>query len=127
MFRWSFPRRQQYRRVRRAAVSAVAGLAAGAVAVLTAGSGDLAVAGVLLLIMVGLLIYAGQWSRLAGRSRVGACSEAEVRRVLAPLRAEGWRLRHSLAWRGGGDIDSLAIGPMGVAFAIVFCPHLARR
>jgi hypothetical protein len=37
-----------------------------------------------------------RWLRLADRSRVGARSEDELRRVLAPLPAEGWRLRHSL-------------------------------
>jgi hypothetical protein len=41
-----------------------------------------------------------------------------VQRALAPLRAEGWRLRHSLPWRGRGDIDSVAIAPTGVAVAI---------
>jgi hypothetical protein len=41
-----------------------------------------------------------------------------VRRALAPLEAEGWRLRHSLAWQGRGDIDSVAIAPTGVAVAI---------
>jgi hypothetical protein len=41
-----------------------------------------------------------------------------VRRALAPLEAEGWRLRHSLAWQGRGDIDSVAIDPTGVAVAI---------
>ncbi|MGB0094788.1 MAG: nuclease-related domain-containing protein, partial [Solirubrobacteraceae bacterium] len=87
-------------------------------AVLAAGAGDLAVAGVLLLIMVGLLIYARHWLRLVGRSRVGARSEDEVRRVLAPLRAEGWRLRHSLPCMRRGDIDSVAIAPTGIAFAI---------
>ena len=55
---------------------------------------------------------------LAGRSRVGARSEDEVQRALARLEGEGWRLRHSLPWRGRGDIDSVAIAPTGVAFAI---------
>jgi Nuclease-related domain len=55
---------------------------------------------------------------VAGRSRVGARSEDDVQRALAPLRAEGWRLRHSLPWRGGGDIDSVAISPTGIAVAI---------
>ena len=127
MFRWSFPRRQQYRRVRRAAGDGIAGLAAGALAVLAAGTGHLAVAGALLLLMVGPLICAGHWLRLAGRSRVGARSEDEVRRVLAPLRSEGWRLRHSLPYQRRGDIDSVAIAPTGIAFAIVFCPHFGRR
>jgi hypothetical protein len=41
-----------------------------------------------------------------------------VRRRLTELEGEGWRLRHSLPWRGRGDIDSLAIAPTRVAFAI---------
>ena len=41
-----------------------------------------------------------------------------MQRALAPLQAEGWRLRHSLPWQGQGDIDSVAIAPTGVAVAI---------
>ena len=41
-----------------------------------------------------------------------------MQRALAPLRAEGWRLRHSLPWQGRGDIDSVAISPTGIAVAI---------
>jgi Nuclease-related domain len=41
-----------------------------------------------------------------------------VQRALAPLQAEGWRLRHSLPWQGRGDIDSLAIAPTGVGVVI---------
>lgn len=118
MNRSSFPRLQQYRRLRRAAASATASLAAGALAVIAAAAGALAVAGVLLLVTSGLVIDARHWVRLAGRSRVGARSEDEVRRALAPLEAEGWRLRHSLPYRGRGDIDSIAIAPTGFAFTI---------
>ena len=81
-----------------------------------------AVAAALLLVTVALLIDARRWLRLAGRSRVGARSEDEVQRALARLAAEGWRLRHSLPWRGCGDIDSVAFAPTGIAVAIVFCP-----
>lgn len=118
MLRLSYPRRQQYRRLRRAVASAAAGLATGALAVVSAGAGAMAIAGVLLLVMIGLLIDARRWVRLAGRSRVGARSEVEVRQALAPLQAEGWRLRHSLPCRGRGDIDSVAIAPTGIAFTI---------
>ncbi len=118
MFRWSFARRQQYRRLLRAAATGAASLAAGGFAVTAARADATALAGALLLTMVGLLIYARHWLRLAGRSRVGARSEDEVRRVLAPLTAEGWRMRHSLPYRGRGDIDSVAIAPAGFAFAI---------
>ena len=74
--------------------------------------------GVLLVLALGFGLYARHWLSLAERSRVGARSEDEVRRALAPLRADGWRLRHSLPWRGRGDIDSLAIAPTGVAFVV---------
>jgi hypothetical protein len=102
-------------------------VAAGALALVTAVVGATAPAVVLLLIMVVSVIDARRWMRLARRSRVGADSEDEVRRALATLATEGWRLRHSLAWQGRGDIDSVAIAPTGMAFAIVFCPRLARR
>ena len=81
-------------------------------------AGAAALAGLLLLAAVGLGLYARHWLSLAGRSRVGARSEDEVQRVLAPLEAEGWRLRHSLPWQGQGDIDSVAIAPTGIAVAI---------
>ena len=89
-----------------------------ALAVLAASMGAVLLAVLLLLAAVGLGAYAGHWARLAGRSRVGARSEDQVQRALAPLAAEGWRLRHSLPWHGRGDIDSVAIAPTGVAFAI---------
>lgn len=75
--------------------------------------------GTLLLGVAGILaIRTRHWLSLAGRSRVGARSEDEVRRTLAPLQAEGWRVRHALRWPGQGDIDSVAIAPTGMAFAI---------
>jgi hypothetical protein len=79
--------------------------------------GELSVSVVLLLATAVLGIRARRWARLAG-SRVGARSENEVQRALAPLQTEGWRLRHSLTWPGRGDIDSVAIAPTGVALAI---------
>ena len=82
------------------------------------GAGAAALAGVLLARRaVGLGLSLHRLS-LAGRSRVGARSEDEVQRALAPLQAEGWRLRHSLPWQGRGDIDSVAIAPSGIAIAI---------
>jgi hypothetical protein len=87
-----------------------------------ASMGATAIAGVLVLLAIVLGLHARHWLVLAGRSRVGARSEDEVQHALARLEAEGWRLRHSLPWRGRGDIDSVAIAPTGVAFAIVFCP-----
>jgi hypothetical protein len=97
---------------------AAASIIAGALALVAAAAGATVVAGALLLVMGGLLADARRWLRLAGRSRVGARSEDEVQRALARLEAEGWWLRHSLPWRGRGDIDSVAIAPTGVAFVV---------
>ncbi|MGZ4223127.1 MAG: nuclease-related domain-containing protein [Solirubrobacteraceae bacterium] len=118
MSRPSYPRRQQYRRMHRAVVSAAASATAAGLALVAARTAAPGVAAALLLMTVALLIDARRWLRLAGRSRVGARSEDEVQRALAQLETEGWRLRHSLPWRGRGDIDSVAIAPTGVAFAI---------
>jgi Nuclease-related domain len=76
------------------------------------------VAGCLLIVAAALGLWARHWLSLARRSRVGAQSEDAVQRALAPLQAEGWRLRHSLRWQGRGDIDSVAIAPTGIAIAI---------
>ena len=91
---------------------------AGALAIIALAAGAPAVAGALALVTVGLLLDTRRWLRLAGRSRVGARSEDAVRGALAALEAEGWRVRHSLPYRGHGDIDSIAIAPTGQAFAI---------
>ena len=114
----NYPRRQQFRRLSHAAEAATASAAA---ALLGAPDcwrrrpnrrcGATAVGS-------GLALYARHWLSLARRSRVGARSENEVRRRLTELEGEGWRLRHSLPWRGRGDIDSLAIAPTRIAFAI---------
>lgn len=114
----SFPRRQQARRLRRAAASGSAAIVAGAFAAAAAGIGATALAGLLALVMAALLLDARRWVCLAARSRVGARSEDAVRHALSGLEAEGWRLRHSLQCRGRGDIDSVAIAPTGVGFAI---------
>ena len=118
VFRSSFPRRQQARRLRRAAASGAAAVAAAVLALIATGAGATPLAGVLALVMAALVLDARRWVRLAARSRVGARSEDAVRRALGGLDAEGWRLRHSLLWGGRGDIDSVAIAPTGVAFAI---------
>ena len=83
-----------------------------------ASMGATSIAGLLLLLAIGLGLDARHWLVLAGRSRVGSRSEDEVQRALARLETEGWRLRHSLRWRGRGDIDSVAIAPTGLAFTI---------
>jgi len=111
-------RRQQYRRLSRAAASAMASAGTVLLALAVASAGAISAAGVLLVLSLGFGLYARHWLALAGRSRVGARSEDEVRRALAVLELEGWRLRHSIPWRGRGDIDSLAIAPTGVGFAI---------
>jgi Nuclease-related domain len=114
----SFPRQQQYRRLRRAGACAAGSTIAGALTVIAIVLGAIPAAGVLLPAAVVLAVRAHHWVRLAGRSRVGAHSEDEAQRALAPLQAEGWRLRHSLPWQGRGDIDSVAIAPTGIAIAI---------
>jgi Nuclease-related domain len=107
-------------------------MTAGGMAVIAARAGATALAGPLALVMAALLLDARRWVRLAARSRVGARSEDAVRHALSGLEAEGWRLRHSLQCRGRGDIDSVAIAPTGVGFAIETKPrtfdarHLAR-
>jgi Holliday junction resolvase-like predicted endonuclease len=118
MLVWSYPRRQEYRRLRRVAARCVAGLVACIFAVIVASAGVWAGAGALLLVAAGLFVDARHWMRLAARSRIGAESEEEVRLALAALEQEGWRLRHSLAHGGRGDIDSVALAPTGIAFAI---------
>ena len=114
----NFARRQQYRRLVRAAIASAGSAAVAMLGLLAAGAGAVTLGGLLLLGRVALGMYARRWLVLAGRSRVGARSEDEVQRALARLEGEGWRLRHSLPWRGRGDIDSVAIAPTGVAFAI---------
>jgi hypothetical protein len=114
----NYARRQQYRRLSRAAATAMASVTALMLALAIASAGAMSAAGVVLVLALGFGLYAHHWLSLAKRSRVGARSEDEVGRALAPLQADGWRLRHSLRWQGRGDIDSLAIAPTGVAFAI---------
>ena len=114
----SYARRQQYRRLSRAAAAATASAGALLLALAAASAGAVAAAGVLLALALGFGLYARHWMSLAQRSGVGARSEDEVRRALAPLQVEGWRLRHSLPWHGRGDIDSLAIAPTSVAFVV---------
>jgi Nuclease-related domain len=114
----NYARRQQYRRLVHAGEAALGSVIAAllGLAILSAGAAPLA--GLLLVTAGGLGLYARHLLSLAGRSRVGARSEDDVQRELAPLRAECWRLRHSLPWLGRGDIDSVAISPTGIAVAI---------
>ena len=114
----NYPRRQQFRRRGRAVATGTGTLTAAGMALLAGSQGGFWIAISLLLVAIALGASARNWARLAGRSRVGARSEEQVQRALAPLAAEGWRLRHSLPWQGRGDIDSVAIAPTGIAFAI---------
>ena len=83
-----------------------------------AGTRATALAGLLLVVMAALAVDARRWTRLAARSGVGARSEGQVRRALGGLEAEGWRVQHSLPWGRPGDVDSVAIAPTGIGFAI---------
>ena len=114
----NYPRRQKYRRLSHAAEAALGSAFAAVFGLVAANAGAAPLAGFLVLAAAGLGLAALRWLSLARRSRIGAQSEDEVQRALAALEAEGWRLRHSLAWQGRGDIDSMAIAPTGVAVAI---------
>jgi Nuclease-related domain len=125
----SYPRRQIFQRLLRAAAVSGAALTTALLAVLALAVGAGGAAGLLLLVAAGLVAYARHWVHLAGRSRVGAQSERQVQRALEPLEAEGWRLRHSMPWHGPGDIDHVGIGPrqVGFAFAIETKTQTYRR
>ena len=114
----NYARRQQYRRLSHAGRAALGSAGAALLGLVIASAGGTAVAGLLLLAAMGLGIYARHWLLLARRSRVGARSEDAVHRVVDPLRRKGWRVRHSVSWPGGGDIDSVVGAPSGMAFAI---------
>jgi hypothetical protein len=116
--RFSYPRRQQARRLRRAAGAGATGVATLAAGVVTALGGMTVAAAVLVGIAGALFAVARHHLGLARRSSVGAQSESDVRRELAALEREGWRLRHSLLWHGQGDIDHIAISPTGLAFVV---------
>ena len=112
----NYARRQQYRRLSKAAVAGTA--SAGAVLLAVASAGAISAAGVLLVLSLGFGLYARHWLALAGRMP-GRCSlRGRGSASAAVLELEGWRLRHSIPWRGRGDIDSLAIAPTGPGFAI---------
>ena len=97
--RVNYARRQQYRRLSRAGLGAAASrVACCGLGLVSSGASRSAAS-----------CYSGvarpPFAALAltrHSSRVGARSEDEVQRVLAPLEGDGWRLRHSLPWRGRG-------------------------
>ena len=112
----NYGRRQKYRRLIRAGCAGLTSAAAVAVALFVIAAGA-TVPGVVLLIVAAMLgLRARHWLWLAGRRAVGARSEDEVRRALAALEEQGWRLLHGVRWRGGGDIDSVAIALSGHGF-----------
>ena len=114
----NYARRQQYRRLSRAGRLALGGMIAALLGTLLMTTGFALPGGLLLTVAVTVGLRARHWLSLAGRSRVGAASEDEVRRALDPLREHGWRLHHAMRWAGHGDIDSVATAPSGVGFAI---------
>src|SRR5213080_4433720 len=75
--RVNYARRQQYRRLSRAGPAAAGAAAAAMLGLWLASMGAGSIAGVLLLLAIGLGLYARHWLVLAGRSRVGARSEDE--------------------------------------------------
>jgi hypothetical protein len=107
----NYPRRQRYRRLSRAGRSALAAAATAFFGILVLRIGPVLPGELLVAVAVGLAVRTRHWLSLAERSRVGARSEDEVRRVLAALEEQGWRLRHAVRWSGRGDIDSVAIAP----------------
>ena len=116
--RVNYARRQQYWRLSRASEAGIGAAGTALLGLWAASVGAALVAVCLLIVAAALGLCARHWLSLARRSRVGARSEDAVQRALAPLQAEGWRLRHSLPWQGRGDIDSVAIAPSGIAIAI---------
>jgi hypothetical protein len=114
----NYARRQQRRRLMKAA-SRAAGAAIALVAAALATAAEEEEIGLLLALLSGALAVASRHSlRLAARSRVGAESEAQVRRALAPLASEGWRVAHAVDWPGRGDLDHVLRSPSGMGFVI---------
>jgi hypothetical protein len=114
----STPRRQQWRRLRTAAIRAVLAALVLGLAAVAASAGYAVLATALAVLATALAIASRRSLRLAARSRVGGASEALVRRRLLSLEREGWRVRHSLAWPGRGDLDHVARAPSGIGFMI---------
>ena len=85
---------------------------------LAAGANQAALAILLVLASGALTLASRQALRLARRSRVGAVSEAQVRRALNPLTRAGWQVPHALDRPGGGDLDHLVRSPSGIGFVI---------
>ena len=114
----NYARRQQRHRLMTAASRAAGATIALVAAVLAAAAGQ-AVLGFLLVLLSGALVLMSRRAlRLARRSRVGAESEAQVRRALKPLTRQGWHVRHAVDWPGRGDLDHVLRSPSGMGFVI---------
>jgi Nuclease-related domain len=114
----SHPRRQQLARLIRGVLRAAGGLALLILALLAA-SADYGTLGSALAVGAGLLALGSRRQlRLAHRSRIGAESEAAVRRSLRGLASERWRIRHAVDWAESGDLDHVARAPSGLGFVI---------
>jgi hypothetical protein len=98
----SYPRRQQLRRLMGAARFAGCAAIAAAASPLLASAGHAGLAVALGAVAVGMALLSRRALRLSRRSRVGAESEAEVRRALEPL-------TRGLARRACGGL----VGPRG--------------
>ena len=85
----SYPRRQQLRRLKRAASRGALGAVALAAAVLVAAAGELGLSLALLVLAGALAATSLRAVQLAARSRVGAESEAQVRRMLDEFASDG--------------------------------------
>ena len=113
----SYPARQRNRRLAQALRHAVLGLVALVAAGAAASTGPPVLAVVLLTVSCCYAVRSRTSVELARRSAIGARSEDRVRAELRALELEGWCIRHSQRWRGGGDIDHLAIAPVSVGLA----------
>jgi hypothetical protein len=114
----SYPRRLQLRRLGRASSRGAEAVIALGAAALVAAAGELGLA-LMLGLLSGILALASRRAlRLVTRSRVGAESEAQVRRALERLADDGWRIRHAVDWPGRGDLDHVVRAPSGIGFVI---------
>jgi Nuclease-related domain len=114
----SYPRRQQLRRLRHAVARALGAAFVLGVALRFAWTGQAPLAFAAVLLAVVLSFDGAHALRLAARSRVGAESEAQVRRTLEPLTRDGWHVQHAVDWPDGGDLDHVVRTSFGVGFVI---------
>jgi nuclease-like protein len=90
----------------------------GAAAVMVAAAGY-SLPGLAFALGAGVLAFgASRDLKVSRRSRIGADSEAEVRRALQPLARDGWSVRHGVGVRTGGDLDHVLRAPSGVGFVV---------